>query len=206
MATYIPQIGASGLYNLSTPFNTRLRANVPYECIAVRKLADILITNEDAEKIFYLDQELTNVEYLRDVADGVSIVTLQSKSGDLVYVPSSYILSYPNIGGVVYAPMMLGVTLGNIPLNLNLGFIKDKIAADIAELLGVEATVEAVVIGDETIVSDTNHASIQSARQNAIGIIETDYAKYLRAAAQRDTAYAKIQQLENFIRTNMPAP
>lgn len=202
MAAYIPHIGATGLYSLSAPFNSKLRTNVPYECIAVRKLSDILITGEDVEKTFYLDQGLTNADYIRDINNGVSIVTLQAKNGDTLYVPSFYILSYPNIGGVRYVPMMLGVTLGNLPIDFNLSFVKDKIRDDILELLGASAVVEQVIIGDEVIVSDTTHVSIQSSRQSIIGNVKTDYAKYLKASAERDAAYAKIRQLEAYIKAH----
>lgn len=201
MANYIPTLGTKGIYTLLAPFNTVLTPNVPYRCTAVRSLTDIISSGGNPEVDYYTPNGINTTSYLTDSKVGVYIVSLQSDSGAVVYVPSSYFTSFPDIGGVSYTTIALAINLGAIPDNLDLTYIKSKVADVITENIGIVSEVKTVVISQPTIIGTNSHVLIDAARKAKIAIAVTDYSKYLAVVKERDLAYSKIIELENYIRS-----
>ena len=199
MPGFIPSIGTKGVGQLLAPFQVLLVANVPYTCIAIRQLADIIVSGNDPQALYYTPNGLSTDTYQADVAAGVSILTLQDASGSIVYVPSSYLTSYPDAGGVPYQVVMLGINLGPLPKTFNLSYLKSKIQDDVQDFIGIQSNVFQQVGSAEIIISNAQDASITAARQAAVGTLTTDYAKLLTATTQLQSAFQKIQMLEAYI-------
>jgi hypothetical protein len=207
MSQYTPQVGQAGLYTLLPPFDTQLVASTPYACIAVRKLTDIIAAGGDPFAEYYEPNQLDDAAFQADVAADACIVSLQAGGHTVVYVPTTYIAGAPNIGGVPYTVMALGISLGAIPDSLDLTYIKGKIQADVLENLGVDAEVHAMAISLPTLLTHDQAKAAEIARQAKKGTVVTDYAKYLKEKDLRESAELRIQQLEAFIRDNhMVAP
>lgn len=200
MRDIIPQIGMCGLYKLRSPFDASLVEGVQYTCIAVRRLSDIAAAGGDPQGDYYSAAAIDTAKYLEDVAAGTCIISLQNASGKVNYVPSSYVLSFPDMGGLPYTSVMLAVSLGQISDSIDLTYVKSKIHDVVLENVGIESTVNTVVVSATTIVGHDNHRAIEAARANVIGTVTTDHSKYLKAVAERDSAYGKIQILESFIK------
>lgn len=199
MANFIPSIGVKGLYHLLSPFDTALLPNVPYECTAIRSMSELVASGIDPQATYYTPAGLTTAIYLSDTAAQVRIITLQSDSGIPVYVPSTYLNTFPDIGGVPYTTLVLAINIGAIPDYLNLAYLKSKIAATVLENLGIVSEVKTVVVSQPTILSQATHATVEAAREAIVGVVSTDYARYLAAAAQRDSALKKIVELETYV-------
>ena len=202
MSQYVPQIGTTGLYSLLPPFNTQLVADTLYSCIAVRKLSDILAAGGDPFAEFYEPHDIDASKYEADVAMDVCIVSLQAGSHVVLRVPSSYITGLPNIGGVPYLTMALGISLGSIPNKLDLTYIKSKIRDDVAEYMGVESEIHEMAISLPILLSNEQAQIVETARQAKIGTVVTDWSKYLAEKALRESAEQRIQELEAFIKAN----
>lgn len=200
-AKILPIIGTEGIYKLKAPFDIRLIPTVVYKCISVRSISDIVISGEDVLEEYYVNNGLVEADYTLDLANDEYILTLQAVSGDVLYVPSSYLLAYPDVGGVIYTPMMLGLVLGNIATDFDLTYLKSKIESVVLENIGYTTTCQEVVTGDQVIINNDDHDAIVTARNQLVGTIETDYSKYLQMKAERDSANLKIQQLEAYIRS-----
>lgn len=201
-----PPINVTGVYALSPPWNQDIVPNTPYTCIAIRKFADIIRKGEDPFALYYEPKGLQYSDYQRDSAAGECIVTLRSAGGQFIYVPTSYILSYPNQSGVPYAVMVLGVNLGAIPNNLDLSAIRSKIATVVHDVLGVTPTIQQAVISEVKNKSASDHAAIEAARQAQITERQTDYSKYLASQQTVQAQAQRIQELETYIRTHLPPP
>ena len=201
MAIFIPKVGVKGLYNLSAPFAALLIPNVPYTCGAIRSLQDIINAGEDPIAEYYTPVNLTTDEYQSDLAAGACIITLQTDAGDVLYVPSTYFNSFPDIGGVPYQVLVLAINIGAVPDSLDLTNIKAKISSDILEMLGVSSVVTTVAVSKPTLLSVQDAATVEAARQAQIQTVTTDYALYLKAMAERDTALQQVVELQNFILT-----
>lgn len=201
----IPQIGMQGIYTLLTPFDTLLLPKVAYRCAAVRRLEDIVAAGGDPQADYYTARGLDTATYQTDLAAGVCIVSLRAGNGSWVYVPTSYIASMPDQGGIPYTTLALAIKLAAIPDSLDLSYVKSKIQAVVKDNLGVDSTVRTVVISPTTFLSQTEHDTIEAARQANITNSTTDYAQLQQVTQERDTALQKVSELEAYIVSTMPA-
>jgi len=199
MNQYIPPIGTAGLYHLDAPFATLLIADLPYTCIGVRKLSDILAAGGNPLKDYYQSNSLTVDKFNEDYANDVCILSLQCSNGALLYVPTSFVLSYPDIGGVPYSTLALAISIGIVPDTLNLSYLQSKIVDDVRDIVGIDAVVNVVAISPPTLLSYDDSKAIEAARVAKITTTVTDYSKYLETLALLETARLKITELENYI-------
>lgn len=204
MSNFIPTIGVSGLYSLLAPFTTDLLPEVAYTCIAVRRLSDIVAVGGEPFTDYYEPKSISEEDYAADVAAGVCIVSLQASDENIVYVPSSYITGLPNIGGVPYTTLALGIKLGPLPDSLNLSLLKNKLSDVVFEYIGITPEIETIAISLPTLLDRVDAATLEAARTAAITAIKTDYTKYLEEKALRESAILKIAALEEYIRDNLP--
>lgn len=199
MSGFTPSVGVRGIYTLLAPFDTKLIPNVPYNCIAVRRLADIVAAGGDPKADYYTPNGLTDQNYADDVAANACIITLQADEAIVEYVPSSYIASFPELGGVPYTQLLLAMNIGAIPDSMDLSYVKGRLADVVLENLGVTTEVKTVAASFPTVLSDVEHAALVAARQLIVGTVTTDHAKFLEANTQLAAAQAKIAELEAFI-------
>lgn len=199
-----PPINVTGLYSLGNPFNQAVTPSTPYTCIAVRKFADIIRKGEVPYDTYYLPWQLTQADYQRDFAANECIVTLRSAAGQFIYVPTSYILSFPNQSGVKYTALALVVELGAIADTTDLTAVRSQISTAVRNVFGIMPTIQQVAYSDSVLKSATDHAAIEAARIAAITDNQTDYAKYQQALATVLAQSQKIQQLEAYIKANLP--
>lgn len=204
-----PDIGASGVYTLKEPFQDLLVQGKKYTCRAIRTIDDIVASGLDPYSTYYAPggTPIARSIYDADVAAGMVIVSLQSSSGDMVYIPNTYILSFPATGGVPYAIMCLAASLEAIPESVDLSVLKAGIVSLITDTIGVNATVQEVKLSQTELIDSTISANMEAARQLNISNRTTDRAKLLALQTQ----YAQLQQhvttLENYIRDHLaPAP
>lgn len=199
----IPPVGTSGVYKLASPFNTLLQANMSYRCDAVRRIADFLEVGLEPFVEFYEPRGLTKAAYDLDLQNQVCIVSLVSAGGHWVYVPSTYILSYPDINGVPYAVMVLGLELGAIPNYKDLTGLKQAIANLTRDTIGITPTVREVAISAVQKLSQADHDALENAREAAINNSQTDRAKLFAAQAELTALRQQYSELEAYINANI---
>lgn len=200
----IPPVNVSGMYTLANPFNQDVVPNTPYTCIAVRKFADIIKKGEVPYDLYYAPKGLSAQQYQTDVNAGECIVTLRSAAGQFIYVPTSYILSYPNQSGVRYTGIALAVELGPIPDSADLSAVKTRITNVVRDTFGITPGIQQVAYTDTVLKSAADHAAIEAARVANITDNMTDYAKWKQAEQTVIAQANKIAQLEAYIKANMP--
>lgn len=198
-----PPVGASGIFALASPFDVQLIPGVSYTCIAVRKFADIQKLGVDPFSVYYVPNSLSEAIYTADVTAGECIVTLRSNGGTFLYVPTSYITSYPNMGGIPYTAIILGISLGAIPNTLDLTAVKTKISNVVQDSFGITPQIQQAAISETKNMSISDANAIESARLASITDDQTDYAKYLAVNALYQTALDKITELETYIASTM---
>lgn len=202
MANIVPDIGVNGVFSLKEPFNNLLIKDIGYTCTAVRQLTDIIKAGGDPQALYYTPYNLDSTIYNADVKNNVCIVSLQSsKGGDTVYVPSSYVLSFPKTGGIPYTVTGLGISLGAIPDGLDLTYLKSRIQTVVKDTLGLVSDVEikTLALSETTLVNQDSHNALETARKNNIADTQTDYSKLLAVTKKYQEAVKKIRELENFI-------
>ena len=199
----VPEVGTTGLFTLAAPFNTLLAVNTAYTCIAVKQIADIVSNGDDPYEKYYAPYSLDKTTYQNDLAAGMVIVSLQASSGSVQSVPSTYISALPNIGGVPYSVMMLGVELSAIPESLDLTYLVNQIEQLVKDTIGVTSTVHQVKVSATTNLSATDAATIEAARQANITNSTTTLAQLLAAQTTIASQQQMITMLENYIKTHV---
>lgn len=200
--SFLPPIGTTGIFTLSAPFNTKLQANTTYRCDAIRRFSDFIEAGIDPFEEFYAPVGLTDAQYQADVTNLVVIVALVSPSNHWVYVPSVYIQSMPDINGVAYEVTVLGLELGALPNYLDLTGLKVALANLCQATVGVLPTVQEAIISAPEKLSQSDHDTLEAARQLKITNSDTDRARLIKLQAQYDTLRAQYQQLEDYVKQN----
>jgi hypothetical protein len=196
----IPPVGTSGIFKLAAPFSTLLQANMSYRCDAVRRIADFLEVGYDPYEEIYVPSGLTKSVYDLDLQNQVCIVSLVSTGGHWVYVPSTYIVAYPDINGVPYTVMVLGLELGAIPNYRDLTGLKQAIANLTRDTIGVMPTVREVAISAVQKLSQADHDALENARVLSINNSQTDRAKLLAAQTELAALRQQYSALEEYVR------
>ena len=200
MSNFLPAIGAAGIYTLLAPYDKELIADTSYTCTAIRRLADIIAAGGNPLNTYYLTKSLTADVYTQDVANDVCIVSLQSPGGKVVSVPSSYIKSFPDIGGVPYSVIALAISLGAIPVSMDLTYLKSQVVDLVRDSVGIDSEVNEVEIAAPSLVSYDDSKALEAARKANIAIVKTDRAMYLETLALLEKAQQKIKLLESHIK------
>ncbi len=195
-----PEVGATGVYTLSPPFDTKIITDVIYTCIAVREFTDLTAVGMDPKDLYYADVLTTDpTRYETDIEKGVCIVTLQSVSGDIVYVPSSFIKSFPKAGGVAYTTVALAISLSAIPKSTDLTFLKQQMRDIVTNTIGVTSDVKTLTLSPDMLVSTVESAALEAARAELITTTETDRAARIRLEGLVRSQAQQIEQLEAYI-------
>lgn len=197
MARLTPQPGLKGAFLLREPFSTS--PDLEYTVTAVRSFAEIRARNSDPLLLVYEPVKLTDVEMQADIAEGAAIVVLATRTGELTYVPDTYIRSYPYMGSIPYSHLIVSASLGMIPDDLDTTLIQQVVASAISDYIGVEPTVFVTRGEVNDTISEERHVQLTISRDAAVKNRETDRAVALRTATELAAANARIAEQDLLI-------
>lgn len=199
-----PPLRARGRYVLVTPWLAN--PSKLYTTVAIRGFEDLYNLGIDVYNTYYFPMGLidgqSGFSFVAEQTNKADIITLMADDGEIIYVPDTYIQSFPNMGEVKYSHTVLSVTLGPLPDQNDLSNIKAVIADQVAQVYGITPTVlehRAASLANPTA---TEHEALEAARVAAITVLETDHAKALRLQAQNTLLQQKVATLTNLLRTN----
>lgn len=208
MARVTPPIGANGIFQLRAPFSAL--TTVSYRVGAERTFEELLRDGEDALSLVYTPVGLTQTELDADKAAGALIVVLLSDTQAPIFVPDTYIDSYPDMGIVAHSWCVATISLGMLPDTMDTSGISKAIQEAVSDYTGVESTVQISKAPTTDVVTQAQYVQNVAARQAAIKNRTSTYAANLALTAQvaalqnQLTAYltiidaqtAKIAELE----------
>lgn len=192
-----PPLNATGVYSLKAPFVAD--PNKVYTCIALREFQDLLGQSISVYDRFYAPLGLTHDDYLRDLVANEVLVTLYAIDADPIYVPTSYVVSFPDLSPIPYNHVILSASLGALPVGVDLSFMISKVQATISDTIGVEPDVLTHAITLTTVVTAAQHEANENARASAITERTTDHAEVLRLTALNAQLVDKLNTLEQWI-------
>lgn len=211
MPNKTPPLNAAGVYTLIAPWATT--ENTTYTCIAIRSYQDLLQHGVDIVSTYYTPNGLGVTQYQADLAAGANLITLVSANQPTIYVPDTYIQAYPDLSNVAYSNVILSCQLGPLPDTLDLSYLMQQLAALVSDTIGIEPTVNMHVSPSTQVVTATQAASMETARQAAITNRTTDRAQVLELQAQLAAANQLIATYQNLaiahgwiVNTPAPAP
>lgn len=200
MARLTPPIGTKGSYLLREPFVAPTTTS--YRCAAIRTIEEMISQGDKPFDMVYLPRELTNAEYQADIKAGALIVTLLADGKDPIYVPDTYIDSYPNMAAIPHSRIVAVVSLGLLPDTYDTVIVENAIKQSVSDYTGVESTVTIAKAPVSDAISQEQYLQNLAARQAAIQNRNSDYADKLalqqRVSDMQDeinTLTAIIEQL-----------
>lgn len=201
-----PTVGSSGVFTLREPFDADISPGVSYTCQGIRRLSEYLANNEEPWDDIYLPKKIPEDVYQDHLNEDIEIVSLQGEMGQWVYVPVTYVVSYPSTNGIPYRSIALSVGLPALPANRDYGFLFTNIKNLIRDSLGVDSTVDLVETSKVTLVDSDKHAIKQASRNLIANAASTDRARYMQKVRELESAKQKIQALEAWVKANRPPP
>lgn len=197
MVRRTPAPGLKGAFLLRAPFTTE--ADIEYTVTAVRSFAEIRARNSDPLLLVYEPVKLTAVDMQADIDEGAAIVVLRTRTGELTYVPDTYIEVYPYMGSIPYSHLIVSGSLGMIADSYDTTLITQVVASALSDFIGVEPTMF-ITRGEITdTISEERHVQLTISREAAVKNRETDRAAVLRLTALLDTANKRIAEQDLII-------
>ncbi len=197
MTKLTPPWLARGVFQLREPFKADVKT--AYRVTAIRTFQEILSRHTDPMVLVYNPVGLGEEFYQKDQAAEANIITLASDKGEEIYVPDTYILSYPNMGDVEYAQLILAVSLGALPLS----FPTDALEADIQDLvkntIGVAPEVRIARSSILTSVTSDEHVQLTQARQGSLAARDDDATRVKVLESQLASANERLRLYEQYI-------
>jgi len=199
----IPPINTSGTFKFATPFDTVIKSNQELTVKSVRTISELNDSNSEPFKMIYQVAGLTESDYKSDLDNNVPIITFTDSACNYLYIPASKILSLPKLDGVKYQEKALVISLGNIPLNMNLDLVKSNIADIIYDTTGVRSTIEAIPTSAINLVSNSDNDTYMAKLDNAKQIVKSFRTKYLEATTVITEKNQLLTNMENVIKNKV---
>lgn len=200
---YIPTVGSKGVYKLAAPFDQLMAVGEYYICKSVRKISEILANNDDPEKLVYTRYSLDQEIYTQHKTEDMEIVYLQSEKGHWLYVPASFIQEFPDPNGVIYRAVGISVLLPAIPVGYQLDQLKAEITGVVKDITGLRCTIKQTFTSRPLAVPVEKHEATQQTRAIERALSPDIYSRYRKLQLENDILVAKVQALEQHIRSTM---
>lgn len=166
MSKVTPPLGAFGAYTLKAPWTTV--ANISYKCVSLRRVEEIVKSGKDVFETFYAPMGLDLTVANADILQGVVFVGLLGGDGSRIYVPDTYIESYPDQSAVTYDYTVMSVDLGPQPSDMDLTSLIDEFKAIASNHTGIDLENILVHIGrakSNTMMTQEQYVAASEARQ-----------------------------------------
>lgn len=202
-----PPYNASGNYVLLEPFASSqgFNANTVYTCDSIDGFESLDIKGIDVFATYYNPYGIDNATYLADRTNSVNIVTLLDANLTPIYVPSSYIKSFPKAIAVPYNTLYAVFTLGTLPDSLDVASALALAKTTLDENIGCTSTYELTMLPNTNQVTFAEHQQLEANRKANINF-SLSLAKQLQAEKDKNLLLeTKIAALEEVIvatRTN----
>lgn len=202
MAYVVPPINTKGTFTFSVPFDTLLKPNLSYKVTAVRELLELKNSEEKPYETIYVPVGLTEADFVADLDANIPIVVLVTEGNEYIYVPANRIQSMPDITGVRYQDKILAISLGSLPVNMDLTLATTIVTDDIYASLGIQSSVQivpssAVIL--KPVVDDATFRALLANRSTVTKSYKTRYHETLTLLNARD---AKIAALEAYAKAH----
>lgn len=197
---YIPAIGASGYFELLTPFDTQIGTGERFTLKSVRTISEYLASNEDVFNEIYVTNGI-DIAYQNDLKNDIEILGIQSERGSWVYVPVTYVKCYPVANGIPYRTISIVIPIQPIPVDIDLTGLLSQLNQVVLSSLGISTDAKMVETSKVVLVDTVADANIKTTRA-LLKNSSTPYATILQLKNSLTVANDKVSSLENYIATH----
>jgi hypothetical protein len=198
----IPAINAAGRFEAAAPFNQIVNESTYYTVEATRTIHEMEGAKLDVYSLVFAPVGVTAEDYptvLKRAKDaGAIICALLDRNGAPVYVPTTYLTSFPLVDGVSYERMCMIADLGPVPPSMAQAMqqVLDHTKQYIKATLGIQSAVRLGTIPTVGYVSQDQADAYENTRKGEITDASNDVAKVralTQQAANKDVYIAKLE-------------
>lgn len=198
----IPAVGTRGRYVLKPPFDAAMTPNTLYTMTAVRKFDEIDTFGTNIYTQFYLPYSIPETQVNTDRAAGAMIITLMTDNSPPLYVPTTYVQSYPDLNFKPYNQYMAVLSFGPMAEDTLFEPTIQALKNTTSEFLGVEPEIHIAFMPLTDVITPEQHEAREATRQAAITNRSTDYARLYESQAQVALLQQRITILEKIVKDN----
>lgn len=207
MAKNTPPLYASGKWVLQSPWTAA--PDVTYVCHAMRTFEDIEKMGEDVYERYYKPY-ISN----GDTQNGKvwlfseerllypNIITLISNDNRIIYVPDTFITSFPDASEFKYSQVVLAVPLGVLPDKYDVSHITAAIKDKVSAMLGININplvTKASLTSNPTL---EEHMSLEANREAAIRNTESNETLLIQERIKNTALEQRNKLYEDILRQN----
>lgn len=198
----IPAINAAGRFEAAAPFDQIVNQSTYYTVEATRTIHEMEGAKLDVYSLVFQPVGVSPEEFpivLKRAKDaGAIICALLDRNGAPVYVPTTYLTSFPLVDGVSYERMCMIADLGPVPPSMALAMqqVLDHTKQYIAATMGITSIVRLGTVPTVGYVSQQQADAYENARKGEITDTSNDVAKVralTQQVANKDTYIAKLE-------------
>lgn len=205
----MPAMNARGRFLLKEPFAAK--PDVIYEVTAIREFSDLYFQGVDVYKEFYQKVGLKNgvrlngetFDFNKEVELFPSIVTLEGTDRTIIYVPTTYIISYPNMNEVTtYSRLIMSMDIGMLPDNLNLDAVLKEVGDLVSKRVGISTKPIITRAFTPTQPTPEEHNVLENTRLGNIRSIDNTFAEKERYKNENQLLQKQVKVLLSVLREN----
>lgn len=188
-----PPVNTQGFYSLYQPFTTN--AELTYTCDAIRSFTELTKRNIDVYNTYYKPLNISEEDFGKDVDLKASIVTLISSKGEFLYVPNTYIESYPGMEGIEYQRTVLILELGPLPATVDINYLLPQLKDLAAKAAGTTADIAVARVPLESTVTHEEHQRLTAARRGAMASLQSQAVEISKLTERNDALTRQVDEL-----------
>lgn len=197
-----PTLNSTGCFTATTPFDTTVQTNKPYTVIAVRLLTDMELAGDTPLQGIYTPAGLDLAQYMEDVDQHVSVITLSGEGGELLYIPNRYLTSLPLHTGISYTSRMLTIPMGTLPVSLDLSGLITDLAGVVTSGVGVVPTIQETTTSSEIKIPYDTDTILTNLRNSLVSSSLNWEGRYLQEVLRNSMLTDLVDQYECYLVNN----
>lgn len=198
----IPAINAAGRFEAAAPFDQIVNQSTYYTVEATRTIHEMEGAKLDLYSLVFAPVGVTPEDFptvvKRAKDSGAIICALLDRNGTPVYVPTTYLTSFPLVDGVSYERMCMIADLGPVPPSMAaaMQLVLDHTKQFITATMGITSVVRLGTIPTVGYVSQQQADAYENTRKGNITDASNDVAKVralTQQVANKDVYIAKLE-------------
>ena len=189
----IPAINAYGRFTVLAPYELQ---DTNYKCGFIQSIWGLLNQGIDVYTLYYLSKGVTVDIYNADKLANISIITLSNDNNDIVYIPSTYIVTSPSDIIVPYEHKVISVDLGVLPEQLMLDNSVSDIISSIHGRLGIMPVVATHILPIKRLYTFEEYTTLEVIRLQEVATFTSSAKAILELNSTIDALRTRISLLE----------
>jgi len=164
MNYYKMPIGLKGTFKINPRMKQILNEHIIYSVSSIRSIKDYIADNINVRNLVFIDQGLTDEDYVECLNNDIPIVTLVTEGNEFYSIPANMFIAVPDSIGKKYINKAVVVNLGYLPEDLNIDYVNEEIEDLIKGKLGIESTSDIKDVSGTYVVTYEEHDEAEKER------------------------------------------